>query len=592
MLTTQSGLTSKQELNTLMPITGTTGSPKGASEGLLMSFQRKTANNSGDGVTIVPNGTESGLGRVTGLFSTMRKLSTKAGRINSTRRGSGGAEVVIQNSEFISIKAVSNIHNLVSAYETIKSKPGNMTPGTDKETLDGINLNYFKKLQKDLLAGVFKFSPARRVLIPKPGNPDKKRPLNIASPREKIVQQAMVNVLTPVYEPTFLDTSHGFRPEKSTHTAILDVEAKFNSVKYIVEADFAKAFDSIQHRKLMEIVRKTIKDEKLISLLWSSLKAGFIDEVGTLHKNSLEGTPQGSVLSPILCNIFLHELDLFMEGIIAKYNKGINRPRNKTHMNLTNKIRHMRKKGQNISEKRDYIQRLKTLLQTPSKAHDERYIRIHYIRYADDFIIGVEGGRKLADQILKEVTEFIEGLGLKFNPEKTRVVDFNKETCSFLGYTLRGPYKKGSSRGLEVYKEPNSLRLALRRKKERMSVYMDMKKIISKLEANGFIRKRLKPGTRDTYMYRGKYVGSLINLDHADILRRYSSVIRGIYNYFQFCNNTRNLSRIIWLLTESCGLTLARKLNLKTFRAVLSRFGKNLGTKILDNKGNEHVVTL
>ena len=117
------------------------------------------------------------------------------------------------------------------------------------------------------MAGKFSFSPAKRTLIPKPGNTENKRPLSIASPREKIVQQAIVNVLTPVYEPTFLNTSHGFRPGKSTHIAISDVEAKFNSVKYIIEADFAKAFDTIQHKKLMEIVGKTIKDQKLLKLI-------------------------------------------------------------------------------------------------------------------------------------------------------------------------------------------------------------------------------------------------------------------------------------------------------------------------------------
>lgn len=269
MLTTQSGTTRKQGLNTKMPTAGTAGSPKVACIGLLMSSQRKTADFwiGGDGVIVVPTVTENGRGRVTGSFSAIRKLSTKAGRNNSARRGSVKAEMANQDKKLLSIKAVSNILNLVSAYETIKSKKGNMTPGMDGTTLDGINLKFFKDLQEVILAGKFSFSPAKRTLIPKPGNTENKRPLSIASPREKIVQQAIVNVLTPVYEPTFLNTSHGFRPGKSRHTAISDVEAKFNSVKYIIEADFAKAFDTIQHKKLMEIVGKTIKDQKLLKLI-------------------------------------------------------------------------------------------------------------------------------------------------------------------------------------------------------------------------------------------------------------------------------------------------------------------------------------
>ena len=142
MLTTQSGTTRKQGLNTKMPTAGTAGSPKVACIGLLMSSQRKTADFriGGDGVIVVPTVTENGMGRVTGSFSAIRKLSTKAGRNNSARRGSVKAEMANQDKKLLSIKAVSNILNLVSAYETIKSKKGNMTPGMDGTTLDGINL--------------------------------------------------------------------------------------------------------------------------------------------------------------------------------------------------------------------------------------------------------------------------------------------------------------------------------------------------------------------------------------------------------------------------------------------------------------------
>jgi len=500
-------------------------------------------------------------------------------------------EIAKQDTNLLTIKAVYNILNLISAYETIKSRKGNMTPGVDETTLDGIDLKYLKNIQKLISAGKFEFSPARRILIPKPGT-DKQRPLAIASPREKIVQQAIANVLTPTYEPIFLDSSHGFRPGRSTHTAISAVEAKFNSVKYIIEADFSKAFDSIQHKKLMEILKRRIKDEKLLKLIGSSLKAGYIDELGKLHSNMLEGTPQGSVLSPILCNIFLHELDTFMEGLKEKYNKGTIRPKNKLHMSLTNKIRHMRRRNQNVTQRAEFLKKLKGLLQTPSRDHDDRYIRIHYIRYADDFIVGVEGNRALAVTILNEMAKFVESLGLKFNPEKTNIINFNEEPCHFLGYSLIGPYKKGSCRGKETYKEPNSQRLALRRKKERTSVFMNTERVLNKLENNGFIRKRVKPGTSNELIFRGRYVGSLINLEHADILRRYNAVIRGIYNYYEFCNNTAAIGRIVWLLKESCGLTLARKFKLRTLRAVFSRFGENFTAKVYDNEGKEHTIGL
>lgn len=264
LLTTQSGIhrlfnniltICKQGPNSI-PKTGTAGSPKGA-------FTRGLH---GDGVIVVPTTLSSSMGRVTGSFLTMRKLSTKAGRNFSTSRGSVKVEVVKQDKDLLNIKAVCNINNLVSSYETIKSKKGNMSPGVNGMTLDGISLDYIKKLQSQLSAGKFLFSAARRVEIPKPGS-NKTIPLSIAPPREKIVQQAIVNILSPAYEPTFSDSSHGLRPGRGTHTAIMAVEAKFDSVRYIIEADFSKAFDSINHDKLMEILKRRIKDHKLLKLI-------------------------------------------------------------------------------------------------------------------------------------------------------------------------------------------------------------------------------------------------------------------------------------------------------------------------------------
>jgi group II intron reverse transcriptase/maturase len=229
--------------------------------------------------------------------------------------------------------------NLVAAYELIKSNPGNMTSGTDRNiTLDGVNLKYFESVQKALKAGTFKFQPAKRTQIPKPGK-NETRPLTIASSREKIVQKAIQLSLEQVYEKKFLDCSHGFRPNRGTKTAIRYIDAKFQSVHYIIEADFSKAFDRIQHNKLLEILKEEIKCEKTLGLIRSSLKAGYV-EFGSLHENPAIGTPQGSILSPLLCNIYLHELDTYMEDIKKEFNRGEKRQRNAENLKLQNKIKY------------------------------------------------------------------------------------------------------------------------------------------------------------------------------------------------------------------------------------------------------------
>lgn len=264
----------------------------------------------------------------------MRTLTSKAGR--DVIRGSE-VKNTLESTE-INIKAISNLKNLVAAYELIKSNPGNMTKGANEITLDGINLEYFSNVQSKLKAGKYEFNPARRIQIPKPGK-NETRPLTIASPREKIVQKAILLIMERLYEDKFLDTSHGFRPARGTHTAMKQLEATFQSAQYLIEADFSKAFDSIQHEALMGIIREEVKCEKTLGLIKSGLKAGYF-ELGELHDNLAIGTPQGSILSPLLCNIFLHKLDEYIEELKKEYHKGEKRLRSKENMKFQNKVKY------------------------------------------------------------------------------------------------------------------------------------------------------------------------------------------------------------------------------------------------------------
>lgn len=265
----------------------------------------------------------------------MRTLTSKAGP-DRTIRGSDDKKSL--KSTDINIKSISNIKNLVSAYELIKSKPGNMTHGVDNTTLDSLTMKTLHKIQDELRAGIYKFNPARRIQIPK-GGKNETRPLTIASPREKIVQKAILIVLEQFYEKQFLEFSHGFRPGKGTHTAMKNLEAQFQSVHYIIEADFSKAFDTIQHSALMEIIKEDIKCEKTLKLIKSGLKAGYI-EFGNLHDNLTMGTPQGSILSPILCNIYLNKLDKFIEEIKKEHEHGKKRKKSTEYTKIFNKAKY------------------------------------------------------------------------------------------------------------------------------------------------------------------------------------------------------------------------------------------------------------
>lgn len=207
-----------------------------------------------------------------------------------------------------------DVNFLFGAYYEIKSNPGNMTPGPDEETLDGISIDTFKKLSDSLKNESFQFKPVKRVYIPKANG--KMRPLGIPSPRDKIVQRAMANILTGIYEPLFTLSSHGFRPNRSCHTAMAQV-AKWSGTKLAIEGDIKGFFDNVDHSVLAGLLEQKINDQQFIDLYWKLAKAGYVED--GIKRESPLGVPQGGILSPLLSNIYLHEFDVFMESLIEKY---------------------------------------------------------------------------------------------------------------------------------------------------------------------------------------------------------------------------------------------------------------------------------
>src|SRR5436305_3475165 len=544
---TQCEKISMQESKYSKPKIGTLGSSKGT----IYMVPNNIAFSAGlgilsreDGIIVVRNL----VGRMVVYNQGIRKYSSKADLSNQVKRGSELYYVPEPNLKEINIKKISNLKNLVLAYENIKSKPGSMTgilPNSENNiTLDGINLNYLKNIQKKLRGGKYKFPPAIRIKIPKPGK-NETRPLTIASPRDKIVQKAIQQVIGEEYEKIFLNTSHGFRPGKGTHTAIQYLDAQFQSSHYIIEADFSKAFDSIQHKNLIELIKKNCKCIKTLQLIESSLKAGYV-EFSVLNKKLDYETAQGSVLSPLLCNIYLHELDKYVEELKREYRKGDKRKKNKLYESISNKVKYMRRKGTDKLKPEKYKELMKQLLLTPSVRNDDSYIRLHYIRYADDFVLGVEGSFKLSKEILGKLRDYIENvLKLKLNDDKTGIIKYSKKPFKFLGYTIMSPHLKGISKPVENIKEANSGRIVTRRKKIRIRFAMNTNKILKTLETEGFIRKRTSRYNRNKLEYRGTFRGNLINLDHADILMYYNSKISGIYNYYNFVCNMNQVASII-----------------------------------------------
>ena len=490
-------------------------------------------------------------------------------------RQANSKKTLLLNENLIHI--ISDINVLILAYELIKSNPGNMTPGSTEITLDGINLDWFTNLSKELLAGRFQFAPARRKLIPKPGKTTK-RPLGIASrsskmnnrstlltsPRDKIVQKAIQLVFEAIYEPSFSDNSHGFRPGRGTHSALKQAKNFFQGVHWVIEADISKCFDTIDHSILLEILRKRINCVKTLTLIKRSLEAGYID-LGKFVSSKL-GTPQGSVLSPLLCNIFMDQLDSFMFDLKRNFDKGLVNKVDRSQRKTNPEYKRIWRQGQNLTDPalmRKFRQRLRSI---PSKSPiDDNLRRLFYVRYADDFIVGVVGRHSDAVELREKIYNFLKNqLRLELNLEKSKITHFRIHTFVFLGTTFK---TNGlAEKWVKTIKRDNVTRKIRVTLPIRLSAPIE--RLLERATTNGFLRKI-------DGIYKPTSVGRLINLDHADILRYYNQVIRGIVNYYSFADNLSKIKLLVSYLQMSCALTLRKKYKMSYVAKVFKKFGTN-----------------
>jgi retron-type reverse transcriptase len=434
-----------------------------------------------------------------------------------------------------------DVNFLFGAYYEIKSNPGGlmayMTPGPDEETLDGISIDTFKKLSESLKNESFQFKPVKRVYIPKANG--KMRPLSIPSPRDKIVQRAMANILTGIYEPLFTQSSHGFRPNRSCHTAMAQV-AKWSGTKLAIEGDIKGFFDNVDHAVLAGLLEQKINDQQFIDLYWKLAKAGYVED--GIKRESPLGVPQGGILSPLLSNIYLHEFDVFMESLIEKYHSERSdiTERLKGYAKITRRIQYLREKMAVAARPFSRI----APLRLDSKNHREtgqtdlRYelnkearelikerqgmtsrkvvgTRLRYVRYADDWIVGLVGSKKLAEEIRSKIQKFLsEKLKLELSIEKTKITDLLRDKASFLGFyvMIHKPKESGFTR---------STRAGISRKTKishnRMWLLVPVTHLLNKLAEKGFL-KDFKPGKTLVPNAITKW----IFLDHHSIINRYN----------------------------------------------------------------------
>lgn len=461
----------------------------------------------------------------------------------------------------------------VVAYEKIKSAPGNMTPGTNGVTLDGFSTDVIDGIVATLRDESFQFKPSRREYIPKANG--KMRPLGIPSPRDKVVQEVIHMTLEAIYDspkgPTFRDCSHGFRPGRGTHTALHEFRTKWSGVTWVIEGDIKSCFDEIDHHVLVSLLRKRISDDRFISLIWKALRAGYLWRKEP--RDSFIGTPQGSVCSPILANIYLHELDLFVEGLRQKYEKGRTRKGNPEY-SLVNGRRQRaltRSGGIMTPEIRDLTKQMRSL---PSRApFDPGFVRVKYIRYADDWIVGVTGPRCLAEQIKDEMQTFLKDvLKLQLSQEKTVITHAKTEEAFFLGTRLQVGSVNSEPKVTHSHQGHRQFRLRCTGWNPLMRA--PIKKLVDRLHQKGFCDGEGVAISKTAW----------VCLEVKHIIELFNSTNWGLLNYYRFADNFASMSRIQYILHLSLAKTLAHKLR-KPVKQLFCEHGRNLEFSWEDSEG-------
>jgi RNA-directed DNA polymerase len=439
------------------------------------------------------------------------------------------------------------------AYANIYSNKGAMTKGIDGATLDGFSEERATKIIKLLKEGRYRFKPSRRVYIPKANG--KKRPLGIPSADDKLVQEVVRILLEQIYEPAFKESSHGFRPRRSCHTALRHLQRCWTGVKWIIDMDIRGFFDNIDHEILIKLLKKRIDDKRFIGLIEAMLKAGYLDD--WKYHSSYSGTPQGGIVSPILANVYLHELDEFMENLAVEFDKGKGRRLTGEYIRYQNLIRRERvqyakaqKSGltEKLGSIRANIRTLNRIRRTipSSDFHDPEYKKLTYIRYADDFLIGIIGTVEDCRSIMQTVCQFVEEqLYLQISEEKSGVRHSGEKTC-FLGYDIR-TYPEGRPRKLKI-KGTYAVR---RCGAGSIQLCVPEEKILRFCQKNGY-------GNYDGFEAKPRL--NLVNLTNTQILTIYNAELRGFANYYGLAQGAkRALQKLEGLWFRSFNGTLATK---------------------------------
>ena len=452
------------------------------------------------------------------------------------------------------VEAMANEVTIVTAVHNIKANKGSRTAGVDKMKMD----KYLQMPKDELILLIqssfrnYRPKPARREYIEKSNG--KKRPLGIPTVLDRIIQECVRIIIEPICEARFYPQSYGFRPYRAQKHAIRGIINVINAgckspdqPVWAVEGDIKGCFDNIDHSTLIGVLNRKIKDARFLNLIRMFLKSGYMED-WDFHE-TYSGCPQGGIISPILANVYLNELDRYITQLKKEFDHGYN-PRNFTEE--YNAIRHKRdalhekiKKAEGTMREQlmaQHKQLTKQLFRTPAKACTDK--RLKYVRYADDFLIAVNGTREECEAIKAKLTDFVrDTLKMELSQEKTLITHSNTP-ARFLGFDVRvrrdASVKRSGKRKMRTMNNKVELNIPL---KDKVETYL-LSHSIAKRD-----RKRLIPIHRPI----------LLNRTDLEIVMIYNAELRGLCNYYAIASNFNKLVYFGYLMEYSCLKTLANK---------------------------------
>ena len=452
------------------------------------------------------------------------------------------------------------------AYKNLYANNGAATKGVNEDTADGFSEAKIDSIIKALADETYQPMPVRRTYIQKKNNRKKLRPLGIPTFTDKLVQEVLRMILEAIYEPIFLDVSHGFRPKRSCHTALKQLRREFNGTRWFVEGDIKGCFDNINHAVLVGLLSNKIKDARITKLIYKFLKAGYLEN-WQYHK-TYSGTPQGGIISPLLANIYLHELDKFVMNLKSEFDTPGVGQITPEYRELHNEIKRLSHRLTKVTgEEREmalaeYKSKRQKLMTIPCTAQTDK--KLKYVRYADDFLIAVKGNREDCQWIKSKLAEFIgDTLKMELSEDKTLITHSSK-CARFLGYDVRvrrsGKIKRGGPGHVKMRTLNGGVELLVPLNDKIRQFVFTKGVAIQKEDGSMFPVHR-------------KY---LVGLTDLEIVSVYNAELRGICNYYGMASNFCKLHYFSYLMEYSCLKTLASK-HKTSLSKIIDKFNDGTG---------------